>query len=354
MVMKIGRTSLLSRDAVPHSRPSADQHWQRVDDLEKSHNDINRGKLTQKPRAQTTTQTRAQFKLALENRGIEGRLANQLLALFDVLLASDEQSATQLATLMLSAVDADAVTINRQFFETASMITDAVLDDGLPDIGLVLERFAETLEGGRVNRLQHTDLRTLIKNQTSDVEPATAVTTESSNSVEVKGSPRIAPASDRHGIFPQASPDLSGSLPDDISPASVPEARRDSSGGIPTPDRQEPTLTELPTVAAEPSPLTPIATGVDPQQRNTTYGQSDDVAGLNDQEFVHALFGSAAVSGLNQAEQLGFRQYARSLFVVYANDQDVLFDDEITRMQDDGILVEAEEGWTLDRYDAAQ
>jgi len=256
---------------------------------------------------------RAEFESALQAHGVDGRLAAQLLEAFELLLASDGQSRHTLAELLFDAVNGDGVDINRQFLETASMLIDTVTDAGLAvaDNDILIARFAEILEGGGVSRKQNAELRALIDSPDFSL-----------------------------GDAPEADADPS-------EPPALPEPIESQKDNGPH--------EELVSVPVEPSlavgdtrPLTPAATGVDPEQWDTSSDQSDDQPGLSALEFVHALYATSALSGLSQTQQLRFSQYAESVFMAYANDDDLLFDYEILLMQDDGMLVETDDGWALD------
>lgn len=310
MGTKIRRTGPSSIDVLPNLRTNADPHSQRVVESHNTHNDTSRGQEALRSVEPATEQGRIEFELALQARGLDGRLAKQLLELFDSLLASDGQSSTFLAALLYSAVDAGILNINRQFFETASMLIGAVTDGRLASANseIIFEHFAEIIEGGRISRKQHAELQSLIDtpNFASDVAP-------------------------------EADVDLS----------KPPEPVESLSDSAPVEEAVSASV-EPPPAAGDTRPLNPAVIGVDPQQWDTEYGQPDDVPGVSGPEFIHALYGSGAMSGLSQAKRLEFSQYAGSVFIAYANDDDLLFDDEIMLMQNDGILVETGGGWALD------
>jgi len=311
MGINIRGTGPSVNDTLPDSRLDEAPRSKRVGQLRHAnHKDTSRRKAELGTAPTAVRPGRVQFEFALKARGVDEGHAAQLLDLFDLLLESDGESTSALSGLLYSAVAADLESINQQVVESASMLVGAVTGGGLASAECenVLEHFAKILEDGQINNEQHAELQTLIG----------TVETESL-------------------ALPNAETGKSG-------PSDPVDSQKESAQA----EEAFVQSIEMFPVAVDTHPLTPAATGVDPQQLEMNPDPIDDVSGLMGPEFVHALYGSGTLSGLSPLEQLKFSQYAGALFIAYANEDDFLFDDEITLMQSESILVETDGGWTLD------
>lgn len=324
MAIKIGRNSPPSINVLHKAQKNPADKLQRVVSPQTLHNDTNSVKAVPETEESLSRAGQAEFETAIAARGIGGKLSEQLLTIYEILLTSDDQAPAQLALLLYQNVAADAVIVDQQFVESFSMLSEAVTEEILPsvDVGSVVERFAEILEGGQVTRKQHAELEGLIGSTSPAIDASDAVVSGINlptlhKQVELREG--LAHAEDPIGVKGEPAQEPSGQAP----------------------------------VIAEETilhPLTPATEGVDPQQWHTQYSQPEDVLGLSGSEFLLAVYGSGAgaASDSKNAELLEFGRYAGSIFLAYANDDNLLFDDEVMLMQDDGVLIETDDGWLLD------
>lgn len=307
--MKTTRTGVSPNHVPPGSWPNVSIRSPRVDEAQTIQNHLHRDKKATTAVELASTLDRKQFQAAIQSRDLDSGLAEQLLNLFDRLLASDGRTPLRLAEILFGSLNNDDVNIDGQFLETVSMLSDAVTDEQSvsTDSEAVLDRFLGMLEEGEIDGDQHTELQALI--DSSEVGSASAYQSDPLASIDselVQSPASIAP--------PEQGVDKS---------AVTPKAVNDN------------------------GTLTPVAFGVDPEQWHKHSEQADDVPGLSDKEFISALSDSDAMPERTMAERLEFIQYAAESFKAYVNDEGVLFDDEILRMQDDGVLVENDDRWVL-------
>lgn len=287
----------------------------RPSSLGASMRDERSGFVTSEEETSSDSSGRAALKLLLESRGVEGNISKQLVKSLEKLQSSERPVASLLKNVLFSAVETGKATIDGQLANMVDLLVSAGVDGRLSGAaGLAaLEYFSELLQRNRIRRKHQERLRQLI------------------NREPLEGSPLVS-----------AGPDLvpaAGVSPDTVQVELSIETHSDV-------EKTKPVVKSR--VALTQSSLTPIATGVDPQQWPSSIDSFHQVLGLSCREFTQALLASSIHSpSFTTAEKHVFRAQAKTFFLSYATEDGILLEDGVRQMQGDKALVETELGWGM-------